>query len=36
LIDIRAQSFQQRPRCWIGHASEHRKFGRSVQVNLTK
>jgi hypothetical protein len=28
--------FQQRTRRWIGHASEDKKFGRSVQVKITK
>lgn len=36
LIEKRAEPFQQRARRWIGHASEHRKFRRSVQENLTK
>jgi hypothetical protein len=28
--------FQQRTRRWIGHASEDKKFDRSVQGKMTK
>jgi hypothetical protein len=36
LIQEGAKPLQQRTRRWIGHASEHKKFRRSVQVKLTK
>jgi hypothetical protein len=35
-IEKGPKPFQQRTRRWIGHASEDKKFGQSVQGKITK